>query len=403
MGIELVMVFDGAPMPCKGNTEEDRRLNRLDSLKKAEEFEKMGNPREAEKYYTRAVDVTPFLAREIIEELQKYNIECIVAPYEADAQLAYLSKIGYISGVLSEDSDLIVFQSTKVLYKLGNSGEVKELLLSDLWNHPNYNLKRWNHDQFVTMCILAGCDYLKSCRNIGIKTAYKYVSQNPDLKQIIYKLKREVGNVPSDYEEQFVKAINSFKYHRVFCPLTGEITNLNPVPAELAGNDWSYLGEPFDRELMIGIARGRIHPFTKEPFVNANFKRKIDEIFNPVQKIVQVKKIKVCDEVKSIAQKIRIEKNTQKSKYFEDKEVTERSSEEEVNREKGYEGSSESSVMPIRKDLYQKFIPHVFPNSSHTGNTQTEDPNVDESRFLKSIDNIYFRPIDLKSIYLRTN
>ena len=55
-----------------------------------------------------------------------------MAPYEADAQLAYLCKIGYVSGVISEDSDLIVFESTKILYKLENNGAVKELLLTDL-------------------------------------------------------------------------------------------------------------------------------------------------------------------------------------------------------------------------------------------------------------------------------
>ena len=126
------MVFDGAPLPCKGTTEEDRRALRETSLKKAEELEKVGNSKEAEKHYNRAVDVTPFLAKEIIEELDKYNVECIVAPYEADAQLAYLCKIGYVSGVISEDSDLIVFESTKILYKLENNGAVKELLLTDL-------------------------------------------------------------------------------------------------------------------------------------------------------------------------------------------------------------------------------------------------------------------------------
>ena len=126
------MVFDGAPMPCKENTEEDRRQNRSEALSKAKEFERLGNHKEAEKHYTRAVDVTPHFAKEIIEELQKYSIECIVAPYEADAQLAYLCKIGYVSGVISEDSDLIVFGSTKILYKLEHSGSVQELLLTDL-------------------------------------------------------------------------------------------------------------------------------------------------------------------------------------------------------------------------------------------------------------------------------
>ena len=41
-------------------------------------------------------------------------MECIVAPYEADAQLAYLSREGIVDLVITEDSDLLVFGSKRV-------------------------------------------------------------------------------------------------------------------------------------------------------------------------------------------------------------------------------------------------------------------------------------------------
>ena len=41
-------------------------------------------------------------------------MDCIVAPYEADAQLAYLMKTGITSAVISEDSDLLVYGCQKV-------------------------------------------------------------------------------------------------------------------------------------------------------------------------------------------------------------------------------------------------------------------------------------------------
>ena len=43
-------------------------------------------------------------------------MDCIVAPYEADAQLAYLYKQGIIHLVVSEDSDLLVYGCKKVRY-----------------------------------------------------------------------------------------------------------------------------------------------------------------------------------------------------------------------------------------------------------------------------------------------
>ena len=43
------------------------------------------------------------------------GVDCLVAPYEADAQLAYLSKAGIVQAVITEDSDLLAFGCKKVL------------------------------------------------------------------------------------------------------------------------------------------------------------------------------------------------------------------------------------------------------------------------------------------------
>ena len=42
------------------------------------------------------------------------GIDCIVAPYEADAQLAYLNLSGIAQLIISEDSDLLCFGCTRV-------------------------------------------------------------------------------------------------------------------------------------------------------------------------------------------------------------------------------------------------------------------------------------------------
>jgi exonuclease 1 len=45
-----------------------------------------------------------------------------VAPYEADAQLAYLFIEGKIDVVITEDSDLLAYGVTKVLFKMEKDG-----------------------------------------------------------------------------------------------------------------------------------------------------------------------------------------------------------------------------------------------------------------------------------------
>lgn len=62
-----------------------------------------------------------------------------MAPYEADAQLAFLSKEDIVDAIITEDSDLLVFGAKKVLYKMDESGNGKLIQLSDL-GKANKNL-----------------------------------------------------------------------------------------------------------------------------------------------------------------------------------------------------------------------------------------------------------------------
>ncbi len=45
----------------------------------------------------------------IIQALRKADVEYLVAPYEADAQLAYMIRNGLVDAVITEDADLIPF------------------------------------------------------------------------------------------------------------------------------------------------------------------------------------------------------------------------------------------------------------------------------------------------------
>ena len=124
----------------------------------------------------------------------KYNIECIVSPYEADAQLAYLSRIGYVDVIITEDSDLLTFGAKKVFYKMDGNGNGKEIVLEDIRTiRGDVSFDSWNHKLFISACIFAGCDYLQSIRGVGFKKAYRMMGdmknyQNVNTFKIIYKL-----------------------------------------------------------------------------------------------------------------------------------------------------------------------------------------------------------------------
>lgn len=54
------------------------------------------------------------MALAFIKLLREKRIQAIVAPYEADPQLAYLVKEGLADFVITEDSDLLAFGASRV-------------------------------------------------------------------------------------------------------------------------------------------------------------------------------------------------------------------------------------------------------------------------------------------------
>eukprot|EP00514_Thraustochytrium_sp_LLF1b_P008615 CAMPEP_0184531184 /NCGR_PEP_ID=MMETSP0198_2-20121128/13399_1 /TAXON_ID=1112570 /ORGANISM="Thraustochytrium sp., Strain LLF1b" /LENGTH=151 /DNA_ID=CAMNT_0026923499 /DNA_START=247 /DNA_END=699 /DNA_ORIENTATION=+ len=151
------MVFDGGDLPMKGGTENSRRERRVTAKAEADKLYAAGKAKEAHDAYTRAVDVTPEMAFALIVELKKNNVSFVVAPYEADAQMAYLCKTGIANFALSEDSDCLPFGCGKVFFKLDGSGTGELIDMARLHECRTPNLAGFSEDMFLDMCILAGC------------------------------------------------------------------------------------------------------------------------------------------------------------------------------------------------------------------------------------------------------
>ena len=261
-GVEPYLVFDGDYLPSKAKTEEARELKRAESKRKGEELLRMGKQTEAFHELQKAVDVTPELARQLIEELKRHNIHYVVAPYEADAQLAYLEKKGIIQGVISEDSDLLVFGVQRLITKLDNYGECIEINRKDFTACREVNLVGWSDAEFRHMAILSGCDYLSNCSKIGLKTAYYHIQKYKKIERVIQILQLHPKfKVPPGYLECFWKAEQTFLHQRVYCPLEKRVVMLTHL--EDPPEDFDFIGKHIERAEAIGIANGSLHPMTK--------------------------------------------------------------------------------------------------------------------------------------------
>jgi exonuclease-1 len=135
---------------------------RKDNLSQAKLHLAHGRSQQARDFFVKCVDVTPVMALEFIKALRAAGVDYIVAPYEADAQLAYLERRGTIQGLITEDSDLLVFGCKTVLYKLNDQGRCIELLQHNRNKCKSLQLGTFTDAHFRQMAILSGCDYLDS-------------------------------------------------------------------------------------------------------------------------------------------------------------------------------------------------------------------------------------------------
>lgn len=88
------------------------------------------------------------MAYQFIKALRASNVAFVVAPYEADAQLAYLEREGIVDGVITEDSDLLVYGCKTVLYKLDHAGSCVEVKRERFTACRDYNMHGWTDAEF---------------------------------------------------------------------------------------------------------------------------------------------------------------------------------------------------------------------------------------------------------------
>lgn len=223
------------------------------------------------------------MAFTLIQALRKAGISYVVAPYEgnwycpvaqlslADAQLAYLDRKGIINAIISEDSDLLCFGCSKVLYKLQPDGSAIQICQDQLGSVPG--MKNWTLERFRHMCILSGCDYLASPPGIGVKTAIKLLERSN--AYVLIKSWKTWGSaikapkLPPEYSKHFQLAEWTFLYQRVYDPTLKKLVTLHDLPGgfEMTEEISNCIGPDMDATIAEGVCTGMLDPDTKEPFV----------------------------------------------------------------------------------------------------------------------------------------
>lgn len=333
-------VFDGGILPTKKDTLTDRRVKREESLAKANALMLQNKNKLAVKEFMKAACVTPQMAKSVMVELDKLGIKYVVAPYEADPQMVYLEKQGIVDGILSEDSDLLVFGCTKLITKLKDDSSCVEIDWSKISSVKSIPyLTSLSAEQIRLVVMLSGCDYTKGVPGIGLKTAFALVKKHQTLEKVLAALRADNKTVPPAFEEEVQRANLAFQYQKVFDPRVQAMTTLNEYVGEM---DMAIVemccGETVAAETIVKVCRGLVHPSNhneqlvtrEQALFDKNFK-KISRDITPRRSIVEMMRQPTRAEGTSTNESKRVAIETKDTKVTkETKDIKERKETKEI-------------------------------------------------------------------------
>ena len=194
--INLVWVFDGDKPDLKTMTIEKRKEIREESYKKWQEALALGNLQEARKYAQMSSKLTGEMIEESKELLEYMGIPWVQAPSEGEAQCAYLCQKGQVYSVASQDSDSLLFNTSRLIRNLSITGK-KRLPRQNVYveiKPEMIELKSVlkelgiNRKQLVIIGILVGSDYNPGIKGIGPKRALSLVKKEKTLENVLKKI-----------------------------------------------------------------------------------------------------------------------------------------------------------------------------------------------------------------------
>lgn len=263
VGAEPFFVFDGAPLPAKSATEVARRQAREEAARMA------AVAGSTAKRLCGAVDITPEMASACIEQFGPLGVRCIVAPCEADAQLAFLAHSGRVDVVVSEDVDLLAFGCPRVLFGLDvRRGCGQEVRLADIGQSRTLIPYRLTPETLPDLCVLSGCDYLPSLPRLGLRRAAQLLHRaRGNVERALQLAQRDGISVPVAYLQEFVEARLVYTCQLVFDDRAQQLRMLSPLPASARNIRLQRLGVGlFDNEVALEIAVGQRNPMTLVAF-----------------------------------------------------------------------------------------------------------------------------------------
>jgi len=243
--ITPIFCIDGRQVPAKARTLDRRKATRKREQDKGLEMLNSGNEPEAKKQFTRSLKITRKMIYRTVDMLHALELQVIIAPYEADSQIAYLCRNKIADFAITEDSDVICYNCPVAVFKLGMQGGCEVIDVASLRERRARKEKlgvdkmdilfSLSERDFTYACIMAGCDYMPSVKGMGLKKAIKYFERFKTVESVIRRMKVEpafMNKVPDGYETAVKRIADLFLYQLVYDPRSKTMVTLHEVEDE---------------------------------------------------------------------------------------------------------------------------------------------------------------------------
>jgi len=228
-------------------------------------------PKSTTKLLANSVEVTPEMAAECTKHLQAAGVRCLVAPCEADAQLAHLATTGKIHACITEDVDLLAYGCPRVFFGIDVRGHGREIQLGNISKSRSLLPYRFSPERLLDLCVLSGCDYVPGIPKVGIKTAALLLHRSGgNLSRSLQLAQREGFSVPKSHQSRLLEGRLAYLHQTIFDEVTGRLRPLRPVPTgvEIPIGRLGPSANEVPTDVACAVAQGHLHPVTFEPFSN---------------------------------------------------------------------------------------------------------------------------------------
>tara|TARA_B100000683_G_C12106480_1_gene397466 strand:- start:2 stop:565 length:564 start_codon:yes stop_codon:yes gene_type:complete len=137
------------------------------------------------------------------------GVSYIHADGEAEAYASELCRLGFVDAVMTEDMDTLSYGCPQLLRTCIDKS-IKRPDIVTVFNFEKILEDfKMNHDEFIDMCILCGCDYCPTIPKVGPVRAMKYIHKYKSIENLINS--DEKITIPDEFKNKYVASRGLFK------------------------------------------------------------------------------------------------------------------------------------------------------------------------------------------------